>query len=43
MQETPNETWNLCEENIENTITKKLGIEGPIEIEQFHRIRKQQN
>ena len=43
MQETPNETWDLCEENIENIIMKKIGIEGPIEIERCHRIRKQQN
>ena len=40
MQEAPHETWDLCEEKIQNIIMKRLGIEGPIEIERCHRIQK---
>ena len=41
IQETPNETQNLCKEKIQNIIMNKLGIN---EIEQCHRMGcKQQN
>ena len=35
---------HLCEENLQNIIMNKLGIEGPVEIEQWHQMGyKQQN
>ena len=44
IHETPSETWDLCEENLQNIIMNKLGIEGPVEIEQWHQMGyKQQN
>ena len=41
IEEKPNETWEECEENVQQMIKEKLGITEPIEIGRCHRISKQ--
>ena len=41
IEEEPNETWEECEENVQQMIKEKLGITEPIEIDRCHRISKQ--
>ena len=41
IEEKPNETWEECEENVQQMIKEKLGITEPIEIDRCHRISKQ--
>ena len=38
IKEEPNETWETCENKIQNTIADKLGIERDVEIDGYHRI-----
>ena len=40
IEEKPNETWEECEENVQQMIKEKLGITEPIEIDRCHRISK---
>ena len=40
IKEKPNETWEECEENVQEMIKEKLGITEPIEIDRCHRISK---
>ena len=41
--ETPGETWEDCEEKLQQVFQEKLGFECPIEIEQAHRTPSRQN
>ena len=40
IEEKPNETWEECEENVQEMIKEKLGIMEPIEIDRSHRMSK---
>ena len=41
--ETPGETWEDCEEKLQQVFQEKLGLECPIEIERAHRTSSRQN
>ena len=43
IKEKPNETWEECEENVQEMIKENLGITEPIEIDSCHRILKRKN
>ena len=40
IEENPNETWDECEESVQEIIKEKLGITEPIEIDRCHRMSK---
>ena len=41
--ETPGETWEDCEEKLQQVFQEKLGLECPIEIERAHLTSSRQN
>ena len=41
--ETPGETWEDCEEKLQQVFQEKLGLECPIEIKREHRTSSRQN
>lgn len=43
IEEVPNETWEECEESVQEMIREKLGINENIEIDRCHRMQKQKN
>ena len=43
IEEVPNETWEECEESVQEIIREKLGINENIEIDRCHRMKKQKN
>ena len=38
IKEEPNETWEACEQKMQDIIADKLGIESDIEIDRCHRV-----
>ena len=36
VEETPNETWDVCEEKVQSIIKEELGIAGEIELDRCH-------
>ena len=36
MEETPNETWDICEEKVQSIVKEELGIIAEIEMNRFH-------
>ena len=40
MEETPNETWNVCEGKVQDIVKNKLGITAEIEFDRCHRTCK---
>ena len=40
VEETPNETWDICEEKVQSIIKEELGITAEIELDHCHRTGK---
>lgn len=40
--ETPNETWEACEDKVQDLILTRQGIEGELDIERYHCVGKLQ-
>ena len=40
VEETPNETWNICEKKVQDIVENKLGITTEIEFDRCHRTGK---
>ena len=40
MEETPNETWDICEGKVQDIVKNKLGIIAEIEFDRCHRTGK---
>ena len=36
VEETPNETWDICEEKVQSIVKEELGIIAEIEMNRFH-------
>ena len=40
--ETPNETWEACEDKVQDLILTRFGIEGEVEVDRCHCVGKRQ-